>query len=494
MKNFHHRIVFIIMVCFVSGCTAVGSYQSLKMYDSPMLSDVSYATISYEGVERNPVIVIPGVLGSRLVNAKTGDIVWGKYAGVDVFRRHFEKKQLALGLPMEKGKELWELQDDLVSDGALDTIAVRLMGITFQKGAYNDMLRALQIGGYYEETFENIYNKNYYTCFQFGYDWRRDLAENARRLHAFILSKRAYLQRKYEMLYNIKDYNVQFDIVAHSMGGLLSRYYLRYGPEDLPKDGSVPKVTWAGSEHIDKIMIVGTPNAGYVDTITEMVHGLKLDPALPVYPPALVGTFHTLYQMLPVGGGHKIVDIDDPDGEALDVFDPDLWIEMEWGLADPTQDAMLAKMLPHLKTKEERREVALDHLEKCLNRARQFTQAMQVESTPPDDVALHLFLGDAVATSKIAVVDKLTGTIETTTYGAGDGKVLVDSAIFDTRAGGEWVPYQQSPINWSSVTFLFGAHMGITKDNVFNVNMIYRLLETETKEQRRLRLGAEDHG
>ncbi len=38
-----------------------------------------------------------------------------------------------------------------------------------------------------------------------------------------ILKQRKYLQKEYEKLYGIKDYDVQFDIVAHSMGGLLSR-------------------------------------------------------------------------------------------------------------------------------------------------------------------------------------------------------------------------------------------------------------------------------
>ena len=35
-------------------------------------------------------------------------------------------------------------------------------------------------------------------------------------------------------------------VVAHSMGGLISRYYLRYGDSDLPESGPVPEPTWKG--------------------------------------------------------------------------------------------------------------------------------------------------------------------------------------------------------------------------------------------------------
>ncbi len=88
---------------------------------------------------------------------------------------------------------------------------------------------------------------------------------------------------------------MQFDVVAHSMGGLISRYYLRYGNQDLPSDGSIPKLTWAGADVIDRLIMVGTPNAGYLDTIVELLYGSPLQP----YPTAVLGTLPAYYQMLP---------------------------------------------------------------------------------------------------------------------------------------------------------------------------------------------------
>ena len=90
------------------------------------------------------------------------------------------------------------------------------------------------------------YGDDHFTCFQFDYDWRRDNVENARRLSVFITEKRAHVQAQYKRRYGIDQADVKFDIVAHSMGALLMRYFLMYGGEDLPADGQLLAVTWAG--------------------------------------------------------------------------------------------------------------------------------------------------------------------------------------------------------------------------------------------------------
>ncbi len=43
------------------------------------------------------------------------------------------------------------------------------------------------------------------------------------------------------------------------MGGLVLRYYLRYGAQPLPEDGSIPRLTWAGAANVANAILVATP-------------------------------------------------------------------------------------------------------------------------------------------------------------------------------------------------------------------------------------------
>jgi len=468
-----------------AGCTATGSYGSFKTQNEPLFGDKAKDIFDYEGLDRNPVIGIPGIFGSRLINKDTGEVVWGKFTGLEAITSFSKERIRLLSLPMQKDGSFLEMGDEVVPDGPLGTVQVRLLGLSLNINGYNELGKILNFGGYIGENSPDKDKRSYLTGFGFGYDWRRDLVYNARKLDEYVKEKKKYLQKKYEEVYGVKDYDVRFDIVAHSMGGLLSRYYLRYGTQDLPADGSNPKLTWEGAKHIARVIIVGTPNGGYLDAFKELRAGLVFAPGAPEIPPATLGTFLTLYQMLPQAKG-ALVDAENKK-EALDIFDPELWIKMKWGLADPRQDETLKTILPDVKKAEERRAIALDHLKKSLKRAKQFTDALAVDAAPPQGTELHLFLGNSVWTNAVAAVNEENGNVTVVNQQPGDGKVAASSAIFDRRAGGKWQAYVDSPIHWKSITFLFAAHMGITSDPVFGMNMLYILLG-EKPEERKKRL------
>ncbi len=251
---------------------------------------------------------------------------------------------------------------------------------------------------------------------------------------------------------------------------MITRYYLMYGNQDLPEDeNTMPELNWSGAQYVNNVIVVGTPNAGYLDAFIEMVNGLALNVAAPTIPAAVIATLPSYYAMLPATpAGGVVLDSDD---NVLDLFDPEIWIENQWGLADPKQAATLEFLLPNEKDPQKRYDIAIDHLRKSLTQARKFTQAIAINSLQPEHLKLCLFAGNAVPTGSVAKVAR-NGKITVIKQDAGDGKVLLTSTRYDQRFDGDWT----SPIKWKSTIFLPAAHLGITTSNMFGTNLLGFLL------------------
>ncbi len=447
---------------------------------APRLDELYSRSAAYHDAYTNPVIVIPGILGSRLVDSESGRTAWGAWTGQYANPSKTDGLRL-LALPMEMGTPLRALTDDVVPDGVLDRLRISFFGLPIELNAYANILGILGVGGFRDELLGQKgvvdYGKDHFTCFQFAYDWRRDIVENAQLLDAYIEEKRAYVRREILKRYGVDNDDIKFDIVAHSMGGLVARYYLRYGSADLPEDGSAATVTWAGAEHVDRVILVGTPNAGSAKSLDQLVAGAQLSTILPTYPPAQLGTMPASYQLMPRTRHFAVTYADAEPGEALDIYDPAVWYRNGWGLASPDQDRVLKKLLPTVSSASRRREIALDHLGKCLDRARNLNAALDRPASPPDHLRLNLFAGDARPTLARIEVDKQTGALTPAGVAPGDGTVIRTSAVMDERVGKDWTPGLPSPIDWDDVTFLFTDHLGMTKDPVFQDNVLFLLLE-----------------
>jgi pimeloyl-ACP methyl ester carboxylesterase len=467
----------VAVAVIAAGCGASGSYTSNEKFSDAINGPIEVKQMAYQGIYRNPIIIVHGFLGSNLIDKKTQQNLWGKFRCIDGLFV-FDRTMHGLAIPMEIGKPLSELNDDTVPAGMLDTVTVKILGIPVEENVYLNLVNILQSGGFQAEGQPLSPGRTYNTLFQFAYDWRRDLQWNAAKLHEFVLEKRKYMQEQYRIMYGIKDYDVQFDLIGHSMGGLVSRYYLRYGNADLPPEGTKPNITWAGSKYIDRLIILGTPNAGYLDTILEMQAGTDTPP----FPAALLGTWPTYYQMMPAPTTRSVVYADDH-SKTVDMFDVNVWKQMKWGLADPKQADNLKILLPKISDENERSRIALDHLEKCLKRAKRFIEVMEIKAAPPEDVRLYLVMGNAVKTTNRATANSQTGELNVIEYAPGDGKVTKASALFDLRAGQEWTPYYHSPIAWRGIVQLRAAHMGITTDPAFKDNILFLLNAIPTKHQ-----------
>ena len=271
---------------------------------------------------------------------------------------------------------------------------------------------------------------------------------------------------------------MKFDIVAHSMGGLVSRYYLMYGDADLPRDGHDPVVTWAGAADVERLVMVGTPNAGSLKSLVQLVYGTEFAPMLPSVPAGVLGTMPSIYQLLPRGRHAPIRD--QAEGKPLtDLYDPNLWKQMGWGLANPDQAHVLEWLIPAEPDPMARRQIALEHQRKCLLQAKRFAAALDIPAVLPKSVGLYLFAGDATPTAWRALADRQSGDMWVVQHGPGDGTVLRSSAIMDERLDGRWQARLRSPIPWTHVNFLFTDHLGMTKDPVFSDNVLYLLLEAQ---------------
>lgn len=426
--------------------------------------------------ERNPIIVIPGLLGSRLKDADTGRQLWGAFGGKAASPKKPEDLRL-LAMPLRQE----DADARVVADGVLDRVKVKLLGLPLQVKAYYHILTMLGTAGFRDESLGLSgavdYGDDHFTCFQFAYDWRLSNAENARRLHRFILDKQAYVKRELDKRGLGRD-EVRFDIVAHSMGALVARYYLRYGTQGLPADGSLPELTWEGARYVERAILVAPPNAGSIEVLEHLVKGYKPGPLVARYPAALIGTFASVYELLPRARHGAYVDARPPHRPLGDVLEVELWRKLGWGLLDPEQDEVLSWLLPEVAERAERRRIAAAFLARRLARARQFQAALDQPAAPPPGTTLALIAGDSQPTDAVAAIDLESGAVEVTATAPGDGTVLRSSALMDERLGAEtWRPTLETPITWHTVTFLFNDHLGLTRDATFTDNVLYQLME-----------------
>ena len=421
------------------------------------------------------MIVIPGILGSRLIDRASGTPIWGAFDGDFADPATAEGARMT-ALPMEAGVPLPMLGEYAEVDGALDKIKGKLLGLPIELSAYNEIILTLGAGGYTGELIGANKVIDYgvqalSTCFQFPYDWRRSIPENAARLDEFIDAVRRYAQREAGC-----DQDVKIDIVAHSLGGILARYYLRYGADPAPMAAASPG--FMGARHIEHLVMVGTPNAGSIESLRKLKIGMPKTPLTPWYSPQILGSFPSMYQILPRGRhGHVWVKGERATRRVDDVLSFELWDEMGWGLADPSADDELVKLLPGEDTMAKRRAVAMDHLVKCLIEAKLVQQALDMPAPRPEGLKTVLFAGDAKQTPSKGLAGPRSEDIEYVEFGPGDGTVLRTSALLDERAGREWFPRVQTPIDFSQVTFLHTDHMGLTRSPTFTDNLLYLLLE-----------------
>ncbi|MEY4119053.1 MAG: hypothetical protein RLZZ116_2381 [Planctomycetota bacterium] len=427
---------------------------------------------------RTPVVVIPGILGSKLIDRQSGRTVWGafQFGAVDA---DIPADARLFALPMREGAPLAQLTDDVDAPDALDTVKLDiglLRGL--ELGAYVDLLQALAAGRYRDSALappdENAvkYGGLHYTCWQHPYDWRREISENAAALDARIKALQQTVRAQRGLA---ADAEVRVDLLCHSMGGLLGQWYLRYGAMRLPDEGPAPEPTWEGARNIRNFIMVGTPSGGSTNVLNPLRNGLDLNPLFPYYRPSLVGTFPAMYQLIPPDDLARVVDAA---GAPVAIHDPATWERLQWGLADPAQDQFIAWLLPDVPQAADRRRIALDHLRKCLGAAERFHEALRRPSRPPAHLRRVLFAGDAIMTPSIREI-RADGTLHIRARAPGDGEVTRASALGDAAVAKDPAAPAEYWLDFDTVVFLPYEHLEMVGQPLFVDNLLYELLERD---------------
>ncbi|MGH9949848.1 MAG: lipase family alpha/beta hydrolase [Pyrinomonadaceae bacterium] len=326
---------------------------------------------------KTPVIVIPGITGSTLFNKKTDEEVWFK-----LFRPKGDDIRLPIDPILERNHDDLEARDIVRG--------IKILNFLPEIEIYNRLIYALEErGGYHEAKFDAPGEEGFQdTFYVFPYDWRLDNVDNARLLIRKIESLKDKLKRP----------NLKFNIVAHSMGGLIARYAAMYGDAVLPYGKVVP--TWAGSKHLDKIFLLGTPNEGSILSLRGVTQGYSISSGIPL--PLIqnfdrfdVFTIPTVYQLLPLSNSLVVYD-ENFQKLPIDIFDLSVWDKYDWSI---WKDKDFEKEFD----KEEQKN-ARPFLAAALRRAKRFQEALMVPRNGKIPVTFYMIGGDCKDTPIAAMV------------------------------------------------------------------------------------------
>lgn len=213
------------------------------------------------------VVLLPGITGSRL--SKDGKVVWGFSAG------SIAHALLTLGGSLRKSLTLEadppdrdDLGDGVVADALLPDL--HLLPGLWKIDGYSKVADTIQA------RFEVTEGQNF---FAFPYDWRRDNRVSARKLarasHDWLRAWRA----------RSGNAKAKLILVAHSMGGIVSRYFLE---------------VMEGWKDTRALVSFGTPYRGSLNSVDALSNGMRKGPFGLIDLSEMGRSFTSLYQLLPI--------------------------------------------------------------------------------------------------------------------------------------------------------------------------------------------------
>ncbi len=210
------------------------------------------------------IVLLPGITGSVL--KKNGDVVWG-YSANSIGKALFSKGdalRAALALPHDD-----PIRDDLDDGVTADALMpdLHLLPGIWKIDGYTKVAETLLA------TFELTEGENF---FRFPYDWRRDNRVAARKLarltHGWLKNWRAKSGND----------DAKLILIGHSMGDLVSRYFLE---------------CLGGWKDTKGLITFGTPFRGSLNALDGLANGYKKGP---LDFSDVARQLTALYQLLPI--------------------------------------------------------------------------------------------------------------------------------------------------------------------------------------------------
>lgn len=458
----------------IAGAAAMGLLLSLVGCSTiPKQPDLKrlYAVSASQRIH-NPVVFVHGTLAARLHTKSTQNEIWpGRISNFLFNRSH----RIVLDIdpetlePVRSGIEPYALFDGFAG-----------------RSYYGEILRALEHAGRYSAGVPGQRNggddRRYYI---FLYDWRQDLVETAAQLDRFIDQIR----------HDYRDPDLKVDIVAHSMGGLVARYFLRYGAEDVLASERF-RPTQAGASKVRKMILLGTPNWGSISGLQVFMGGKRL--GLVTFYPEIFATMPAAYQLLPHPDRDWMIT---PEGTKWerDLYAVATWRTYQWSIFDPEARARVRKRFDSDAQAERYLATLERYFAKNLERAKRFYRALSapLHESP---VKYVVFGGDCQLTPARCLVEQVNGVTrvrfrpqevthrvpgvdyERLMLEPGDGRVTKPSLLarnsLDPSAGvvGDF------PLAYA--VFLCEDHRRLTGNLTFQDNLLNILLSPEVTENR----------
>lgn len=241
---------------------------------------------------KSAIILVPGYYGTRLVRESDRSVVF-----ISLTQALFGDQSLTMPVPGLG----FEGTIDLEPDGIFDEF--RVIPLFYSIDVYGSLLDRLR-------TSTNESPK----VIPFTYDWRGDLMEAVLRLDALIHRLKAEGTRN-------------ISLVAHSMGGLIVSYYLRYGTQDI--DSAVE--TWEGAEGLQKVAMAGVPFLGVMNSFRNMNFGVTVGWNSSLLSAEAYASFPASYYTLPIAGIDELLSPDLKPVPGL-IRNAEQWQQSEWGL------------------------------------------------------------------------------------------------------------------------------------------------------------------